>query len=521
MRFRILTSILLIVILALLLAWISSSYGSVQGWSSFLVVLLMSTSFLWLIWRALYREHLPNWLCWLFIGGVLLRLGAAVLWWVVLPIWGHGTEAELSGYVMADAFQRDTQAWVLSQSGEPLWRAFLDYRLADQYGGMLFLSSGIYRYFGGQTHQPLLMSVITAAFSGTAILFAWSFTRRLWGSQAAKAAAWVLCLYPEAVLLGSSQMREAFMMTLVGMAFFGLLSYWQDRKSAGLIWMVVAFLVSVPLSYLFAIMLMGFAILMTLILNGAYVMRHWGFWMVLGILLLVISVVWLVDENIYPEGASNPWELIHQWLVYAARWEERTAAISSGWLNKVFKRTPEWMDVWIILGYGLFQPFLPAAFLALGNWVWRLIAIWRSIGWTFLLVFLFYAPIRAWVKIRKEYLAAAIGFLVWVGILISAYRGGADQWDNPRYRVSLVVLQVALTGWVWSNQHVKPDPWFRRIIIGTGLVLAWFIPWYLRRYTVTFNWPVIDLFKTLGFGFTTAILYWLWDWVRSQDVAGD
>jgi hypothetical protein len=99
-------------------------------------------------------------------------------------------------------------------------------------------------------------------------------------------------------------------------------------------------------------------------------------------------------------------------------------------------------------------------------------------------------------------------------MLVSAYRGGGDQWDNPRYRVAFVIIQVSLAGWVWVRQRQNPDPWLRRVLVGFGLVFAWFVPWYLRRYTFSFTWNVINLFKTLGLGFITAILYWVWDWAR-------
>ena len=46
-----------------------------------------------------------------------------------------------------------------------------------------------------------------------------------------------------------------------------------------------------------------------------------------------------------------------------------------------------------------------------------------------------------------------------------------------------------------------------------GFVFAWFVPWYLRRYSA-FEWPIVDLFKTLGLGFISAGLYWVWDWAR-------
>lgn len=484
-----------------------------------MAVTILGCGILWVGWHALRSEAVPGWLGWLTIGAALLRLGVGILWFTALPEWGHGTEGELAGYVMSDAYHRDTAAWELARSGKPLIAAFQEYRLADQYGGLLFISSAIYRWFGGNSHKPLMMVVLTASFTGLSIPFIWVFTRRLWGETAAKAASWILFLYPESVLLGSSQMREAFLMTLTCMALFGLLVFWQDRKLVGMGWVVGVLLVCLPISPLFAVMLMGILIAMVVILGGARILRSWKLWLIIGSLIVIgIGGVWLLGDRIYPEGASNPVILIGEWLKYAAKWETRTAAISSGWLNKVFQRSPEWMNVWIILGYGTVQPFLPAALIAIGNWTWRAIAIWRSVGWTFMLLFLLYAPIRVVQNIRKQYIAAGLSILVWFVITTSAYRGGGDQWDNPRYRVVFVGLQVALAGWVWAEQQRNPDPWLRRILVGMGLVFAWFIPWYLRRYSFTFTWPVVDLFKTLNLGLISAILYWIWDWVRVKDV---
>ena len=131
---------------------------------------------------------------------------------------------------------------------------------------------------------------------------------------------------------------------------------------------------------------------------------------------------------------------------------------------------------------------------------------------------LLYAPLRAAQKIRKEYIAFGIGLIVWLGILVSAYRGGADQWDNPRYRAVFIVLQVSLAAWVWVKQRHNPDPLLRRILVGIGLVFAWFVPWYLRRYT-GFTWHVIDLFKTIGLGVVSAGLFWIWDWSRGASAS--
>jgi CDP-diglyceride synthetase len=93
------------------------------------------------------------------------------------------------------------------------------------------------------------------------------------------------------------------------------------------------------------------------------------------------------------------------------------------------------------------------------------------------------------------------------------------MWDNPRYRVAFIGLQVSLAAWVWIEQRRAPDPWFRRAIVAIGAILLWFFPWYLRRY-YGLQWPVEDLFLTLGLGICTAALYWIWDWARERKKRG-
>ena len=72
-----------------------------------------------------------------------------------------------------------------------------------------------------------------------------------------------------------------------------------------------------------------------------------------------------------------------------------------------------------------------------------------------------------------------------------------------------------LAAWAWTAQLARPDPWLRRALGALAWVLAWFLPWYLRRYTA-FDWPVIDLFKTIGLGVACAALFWIWDVVRAR-----
>ena len=96
------------------------------------------------------RDHLAL----LLVGAALLRLALGVLWYTSLPSAGYASPAELRGYVMADAYDRDRGAFELARSEKPLWRAFQgSYHRADQYGGLLFFSAWLYRY-AGRRHPP-------------------------------------------------------------------------------------------------------------------------------------------------------------------------------------------------------------------------------------------------------------------------------------------------------------------------------------------------------------------------------
>jgi len=506
----------ILVLLSWTLAWVSGGFQSARGWLSFLLILLLGVALLAGGWRLLHSETPPRWLIWLLLGAALLRLAIGALWLVVLPVAGYGTPPERHGYVMADAYDRDQTAWDLAQSDKPLTRAFQGtYRKADQYGGLLFLSAAVYRYSGGSAHYPLLMVVLTAAFSALAVLFTWALARRLWGETPARLAAWGLALYPEAVLLGSSQMREAFTITLAVAASYGLLLYSEKRDWSGLALAVgslgLSMLLSPPSAALLLVVLAIQALGTGRLLFPTSIRERRWFWPALAILVALVAVgLWLAWLQFAPPGVTTPLGVVSWWIKKSADWNAYLSERASGWVQKVFDSTPGWTHLPLLVVYGVAQPFLPAALIDItGAPIWRLIAVWRSLGWTLLLPFLLYAPLCAWRKgsSRERTLILA----VWLVILVASFRGGGDPWDNPRYRLAFAGLQVALVAWVWAEQGRQPDPWLRRVLVGLGLVLIWFVPWYLRRY-LHLNWPVDDLFKTLGLGIASAALYWIGDW---------
>jgi hypothetical protein len=507
-----------ILVLSIGIAWVSTSMAGIYGWTSFLVILLVGSGILFGSWWLLKKEGPPRWLGMLLIGALLLRIFAGVFWLYILPIWGHGTPAEKAGYVMADAGARDQAAWKLAQSGKPLWSAFQDNRKVDQYGGLLFMSALVYRYLGGNFHQPIMTVLIVAIFETLAVLFTWAFARLAWGEKEAKIAAWVIALYPESILLGSSQMREAFSMTFTMIAFYGLLRYRRDHSYTSLMWILAPLLLSLPFSPPFAALLLGMLIFMevaTRFTSPKNLFHQRSFWIVMGFLLvLVLTGLYVSLKQFTPEDIRNPIAMLGWWFRKSGQLQAYLSRHASGWLQKIFKTSPEWTHLPILIGYGVMQPFLPAA-IVVGSQspIWRMISIWRAVGWTFMLIFMIYGPILSMRKKDDQGFTKMLCLIVWVVILVASFRGGGDMWDNPRYRAAIAGLQAALVGWAWVEHRRANDPWLRLALISASAVFAWFLPWYLRRYT-SFTWPVVDLFKTLGLGFATALLLGIWDWAR-------
>jgi 4-amino-4-deoxy-L-arabinose transferase-like glycosyltransferase len=507
--------------LAFLLAWISSDSENVQYWGQFLVVILVAIGIMYGGWRAVKADkslHLPTWLAWLIIGAAFIRLAAGVLWFTGLPSWGYGTEVEMGGYIMADAHARDTAAWELAQSNNPLFSAIGENRQVDQYGGMLFLSGLVYRYLGGEQHQPLLMIVITASISSLAVLFSWAFTARLWGDNAARVAAWILALFPDAIILGSSQMREAFLMTLVTAAIYGLVRYIQDRSRMGLAWLVISLLLMLPFSPPIAGVFLLMIIILALSMDGWQLLRQTRFWIILAGVAIIAGIgIWLAWEQIAPEGISNPFALVAWWFQESARWQAYFVKRSSQLIRRIINTTPDWVNTPILIGYGVLQPFLPGALLDQGLPIWKGIAIWRSVGWTLMLPFLLVAPILLIKSQEKRKLLIGLAIVVWMGILIAAFRSGGDLWDNPRYRVVFIGLQAGLVAWVWYSQRDTKNPWLWRIILGLAIILVWFIPWYLQR-SDQIIWPVDNVFATLGLGLVSVAIVFLvlYIWARMK-----
>ena len=489
--------------LSLLLAWLSNRGQGLADWPAFLLVLLLCGAVFALAWRSIREGQPPRWLLLLTLGAILLRLALGAFWHLALPEWGYDTPVQAAGYVMEDAFNRDAAAWRLAQSETPLSEAFRGYSVRDQYGGLLYVSAAVYRYSGANQHQALLVLMLSATLSGLAVAYTWALARGLWGERTARLAAWGLALFPEAVLLGSSQMREAFSVALTMAALYGL---WRMRGAfswRNSLLIVLPILLAIPLSWPFAASLLGLLALAALPLFGWQWLKRPLVWAPVALLALA-GAAWL-----FSSGASGD-----LWIVQSAEWQAYISQHASGWVARQFERMPLWGQIPFLLIYGVFRPLLPAAIFADGLPLWRAIAIWRALGWTLVLALLFFASYMA---LRRRALFKLPGMLLlsnWAFILIASYRGGGDLWDSPRYRSAFAGIQLALASWAWVQQRESEDPWLRRALVGAGLMVAWFAPWYLRRYA-DFNWPLVELYQVVGLGLASAALYAIWDWLSA------
>jgi len=489
------------------------------GWLAFSLLLILGLLALEALWRQAGAGRM---LGLILLLAFLLRLGVGVGLTTGLPVFGHPSEVDQAGYVFRDAFNRDTQAWQLAKSSDPVWKAFDKTYSKDQYGGMLMLSTLVYRGLSPDTHRPLLIILLAALTSAIGVALAWMAARRVWGKKIANPTAWIMALYPESILVGSSQMREPFLIALVAMFAWGLVSLQEDRRRSGWAWMgssLAGMLLISPGIVFFTLAGMG----VWAWLRSQSRRIPWRALLISAGVVAVALVLLLIGLR---SGNSIEYHytyltILQTWLSQTANWSTYVQQQNSGWIQGVFAILPAWLHLPFMTGYGLTQPLLPAAIFDPAPWIWQTIGILRSTGWYLLAPFLAVAlvPIlktedrterRAWIW---------LWVITWIWIVISAYRAGGDQWNNPRYRAWFLLWQALLVaktlGW-WRETR---NSWMTRVLVVEGIFLAFFSFWYSSRYG---NWTRMSIHPVYIIAAVVAasLLFlggsWLWDRVRKK-----
>ncbi len=483
------------------------------GWLAYSFLLVLGLSALAALWRWAGAGRS---LAWMLLLTLFLRLGLGIALTYILPVAGNPTDVQQAGYVFRDAFTRDGQAWDLARSTRPIWTAFDKSYSADQYGGLLALSALAYRYLSPDAQRPWLIVLLASLTATIGVALTWKVARQAWGAPVGALAAWIVALYPENILQGSSQMREPFLITFVAMTFWGVVD-WQTNRNrracrrwlaggmAGMLLINPVVVVSV------LVILAGW-----IWLQGGRLRFSWRAALAsAAVAAAAILLLWLGLARGSFAGASL-FETLGNWLRYSTKWDTYLIQRASDGLQPLFDALPQSLHVPLVTVYGLAQPVLPAAIVVPGVWPMQALGILRGLGWYALLPFLLYSlrPIWKMTEKRERLSWLWLWLAAWGWIVISSARAGGDQWDNPRYRVILLLFQAALAAKAWAWQRETRDPWLGHLLAVEGVSLLFFGYWYMARYTAWHVGAVSIVTIVMAIVVVSALILaggWIWN----------
>jgi hypothetical protein len=432
---------------------------------------------------------------------------------LALPVYGHEDEDDRAGYVFTDAHKRDNQAWSLATSERQIVDAFSSKYASDQYGGLLAFNASIYRYLSADAQRPLMLVVFSAFFAALGVPFLWKSVRQIFGEKIAWVSAWIFALYPESILLGASAMREPYLLTFSAFALWGFVE-WQyrtvqpetlvERIRNGWIWFGLGLLGMLLVSPVVA--------LVTIVVFGGWLFftnegRELSWKAILAVAAVFILGLFLLSSSLNRSSqfeATSPLHVINDWLRLAVKWDAYQLERDSGWVQKIFDEGPRWIRLPFIAIYGIAQPVLPATVIHPTKLIWTILGFLRGLGWYLLLPLLILSFVAASGETSRKTrtLVLWLSLVVILWIMLAAVRGGADLWDNPRYRTILFMWQAVLAGYVWVWWRETRNPWLPRVLLMEGLFLVVFTQWYASRY---YHWG-----GQLPFPVMIALILGLW-----------
>jgi hypothetical protein len=430
-----------------------------------------------------------------------LRLGVGVTLHVALPIFGHDDKDDRAGYVFTDAHNRDNQAWQLAISERPIIDAFSEKYASDQYGGLLAFNALIYRYLSPDAQRPLMLILFSAFFSALGVPFLWNAVSQVFGEKVAWASAWIFALYPESILLGASAMREPYLLTFSAFALWGFVNLFHrapemhrdyserseptgERSRSAWFWLGLGLLGMLLVSPAVA--------LVSIIIFAGWVYftnegREISWKGILAVAVVFILGLFILSSSLNRSSqfdATSPLHVINDWLQSAVKWDAYQLQRDSGWIQKIFDEGPRWIRLPFIAIYGIFQPILPATLIHPTKLIWTIIGFVRGIGWYAilpLLILSFGAAAGSGAR-KTRNLILWLSLLAWIWILLASLRGGADLYDNPRYRTILFLWQSVLAGYVWVWWRETHSVWFSAVLACEIVFVLVFTQWYLSRY---------------------------------------
>lgn len=457
---------------------------------------------LYSIWHAAGRNKT---LAWMMLLAFMIRVVYSIFLYWGLPRYGYETFPQQTGFVYEDPYRRERHAWALANSDEPLTQAFDDVFETDQYGGLLAISAIIYRYVSLDSFRPYFVSILSAGAMALSVAFLFTSLNKRFTHLVYLGAGWILALYPEGILLGSSQMREPFIILFFTILFWAAMHLFERTR---LKLAIPALIVSSILLLMFSLrmggLLIGSMFLLIWVMESPRLEKSWL--RIMGWVLVAFAI-----------GVSF-W-VVRDWFTEVLQWDALQTIRRSGRIQFHLSQLPEMLHLPFILVYGFFQPVLPAAIAAPAPWIWRSLGIFRSLGWYLLLPLLIYTFIRVWrakpVEVRRWLLVLII--MVWVGVIIASARAGGDQWDNPRYRTVFLPWMAASAAWALHYARQTKDRWLLRGFLIEGIFLAFFTQWYLSRYYQFM--PRFELWQMVGLISILSLVVIIFGWLKDRKQA--
>jgi hypothetical protein len=448
----------------------------------------------------------------LLIVAFALRLVLGVAMSLGLQYFGYDEVVQRSGYVYADAFSRDQDAWKLATSDKPIWASFQQDFLSDQYGGSLALSALVYRTLSPDAHRRFLILILTAFAFTLGLPFLWKGLKERWNEPLALASGWLLALYPESVLVGASQMREPFLLGLAMIALWAVFAWGRQRRRSTIVF-AAASLLTLAFSSRAAIVLIGALLVCAWIeYFDEIASQRWKWLGWAGLAAATVILIVLGGE----------------WMKLATAYDAGLSVRQSGMVQSIVKQLGDDLRVPFVTVYGLVQPVLPAALVDPAPAVWKIIGLLRSFGWYLLAPVLMYAGFTIWRakypsgdpqragRDRRLLVWFALGSLLW--IVLASARAGGDQWDNPRYRVIFLPFIAVLTAWGWLWSREKHDAWIWAWVGADFVFVTFFLSWYISRYTGIITklpfWQIVGLI--LATSAALLMIGWMWNLRRQR-----
>jgi hypothetical protein len=482
------------------------------GWLAYSLMLLFGLSALAVLWRSAGSSTA---LGLMLLLSVVLRLGLGLAFTYILPPYGNDTPVQNAGYIFSDSYQRDSQAWELAASSDSFLKTFDKSYSVDQYGGLLLISGMVYRFTSPDAHRPWLILLLAALTAAIGVALAYKAARKAWGDKPALLTGWIIALFPEAILLGSSQMREPFLMTFIAMVFLGAMNWSEDQ------WKSAAWTLGGMLGLLLFSPGVGVAAILILAvwfwLSRKKRKVRWAVWA--GLLTMVALAVILFSLALRNTNTAQSGILgnLLDWFRFSINFEGYLAELNSGWLQNIFIILPKPLHLPFLAGYGILQPVLPAALADPAVWPMHLLGILRSLGWYMLLPFLVYSlrPILKTADKREKMAWLWLWVASWTWIILASVRAGGDQWDNPRYRAILLIIQAALAAYSLLWQRRVHDRWLGRFLSVEGVFLLFFGYWYFARYS---GWKAgqVHIFVIIALILVFSIMILLGGWIKDK-----